>query len=174
MLSLHADGLTTHPDDSNFSCSIQKPVSKSWQLYPGCYAISNQIICCTYNRHKRKYLISTSSLLAYEASVATSLYSALWHASTRIFVLVFSLSFTTKKVSPSSSIRRFANSFWQASAEVHFSSSALAVGQFYSLDFHTVCNVIKSLPSFVQHPIRYKLDWFKTHTSSYKAWHTEI
>jgi hypothetical protein len=62
---------------------------KSCSLYPGCYASSNQIIPGTLNRCKRNHLLSTSSLLAYEASVANSLYSTLQHSSTEIFVPVF-------------------------------------------------------------------------------------
>ena len=41
------------------------------------------------NRHKRNCLLLTSSILAYEASVAGSLYSTLQHTSTGIVVPVF-------------------------------------------------------------------------------------
>jgi hypothetical protein len=41
------------------------------------------------HRYKRNYLLLTSSLLAYEASVADSRYSTLQHPSTGIFVPVF-------------------------------------------------------------------------------------
>ena len=68
---------------------LQKPVKMSCQLYPGCYAIRNQIIHCILNRCKRNHLLSTSSLLHYEASVAGSLYSAHQHAPERIIVRPF-------------------------------------------------------------------------------------
>src|SRR5687768_9713142 len=41
------------------------------------------------NKYKRRYLLSTSSLLAYEASVADSLYSARQHSSTGIMFPFF-------------------------------------------------------------------------------------
>jgi hypothetical protein len=49
--------------------------------------IRSSIALC--HRHKRNHLFLTSSLLAYEASVAGSLYSALQHPSTEIIVPVF-------------------------------------------------------------------------------------
>ena len=71
-----------------------------------------------YNRYKRDYLLSTSSILAYEASVADSLYSTLQHASTEIkspfFLIVHhNVCFHRR------SIRWFAGYLWQSPAEVH-------------------------------------------------------
>ena len=122
-----------------------------------------------YNRYKRDYLLSTSSILAYEASVADSLYSTLQHASTEIkspFFLIVHHNVCFHRCS----IRWFAGYLWRSPAEVHFFLSDHFIGQFCSLDFHMIVDLPKSLPSFVQHLHSYNWMKFKTHTFVHKQW----
>ena len=118
------------------------------------------------HRYKRNYLFLTSSLLAYEASVADSLYSALQQTSSEIKSPFF-LIVHHNVCFHCCSIRWFAGYLWQSPAEVHSSSSDQFIGQFCSLDFHMNADPPKSLPSFVQHLHSYNWMKFKTHTFMY-------
>ena len=56
----------------------------SRQLYPGCYAISNQNAHCTRSQIQTQVSFLTSPYLHYEASVAGSIYSTHQQSSSKI------------------------------------------------------------------------------------------
>ena len=120
------------------------------------------------NRHKRKYLLSTSFILAYEASVAGSRNSTHQHTSTEILVSVFPYrsphwmfpSLQHKVICRLSLTIRLRKSI---SLLLIISSASSVRSTSAWLMKH-----LKSLPSFVQHLHSYNWVKFKTHTFAYK------
>jgi hypothetical protein len=95
------------PDDNNFSCSIQKPVMKSCQLYPGCYAISNQIIHCTLSQALTYLPVFNITLLLTRLQSLVHSIQLYHHAPTGVLAPVFPYRSPPKRVSAPSSIRWF-------------------------------------------------------------------